>query len=337
MKKFTVSEAKMLLQNGEELDQVFNFSSAYLEDFVQCFLGMCSVSEGGERLRVRGWYYTVGFVLEIYFPMETDEGVQIMFDSDVRVGVNEFTEQGFNADEWYDIGYVSARKKDRKPAGFGSDPYKDKEPVEVKVTKFKYTGAVMVTQGGYVNHQEFNFAGDNTLSDVLTSALSTCYAAKDRRKLEIGVTYGTADVIINVYFEKEIKVYAKANKDTYVPITVGTEQLLEAGKDTYICCVNHEGVYDTMGDVAEAVEVKEAVEAKEAVEDIRSYNVGASNYSEHAIQPWDIYLEYDLNPWDADIVKRVLRTKKTDTRKMDYEKIIHTCKERIRQIEKYGK
>ena len=84
-----------------------------------------------------------------------------------------------------------------------------------------------------------------------------------------------------------------------------------------------------------AEEIK--AETTEAKEDVRSYNVGASNYSEHAIQPWDIYLEYDLNPWDADIVKRVLRTKKTDTRKMDYEKIIHTCKERIRQIDKYGK
>ena len=44
-----------------------------------------------------------------------------------------------------------------------------------------------------------------------------------------------------------------------------------------------------------------------------------------------------LNPWDADIVKRVLRTKKTDGRRLDYEKIIHICKERIRQIDEYGK
>ena len=78
------------------------------------------------------------------------------------------------------------------------------------------------------------------------------------------------------------------------------------------------------------------VEKPEA-EDIRTYNVGASDYAQHKIQPWDIYLEYNLNPWDADIVKRVLRTKKTDTRIMDYEKIIHTCKERIRQIKLYGK
>ncbi len=74
-------------------------------------------------------------------------------------------------------------------------------------------------------------------------------------------------------------------------------------------------------------------------EDIRSYNIGNSNYSKHKIQPWDIWREYNLNPWDADIVKRILRTKeepgmsKEDARIMDYEKIIHICKERIRQIE----
>lgn len=68
-------------------------------------------------------------------------------------------------------------------------------------------------------------------------------------------------------------------------------------------------------------------------EDTRAYNVGESNYSNFRIQPWDIWLEYKLNPWDADIIKRVLREKKGQSRKLDYEKIIHVCKERIRQIE----
>ena len=67
-------------------------------------------------------------------------------------------------------------------------------------------------------------------------------------------------------------------------------------------------------------------------EDIRGYNVGSSDYAKHKIQPWDIWLEYNLNPWDADIVKRVLRTKETDDRILDYEKIVHICKERIRQL-----
>ena len=210
MKKFTVSEAKMLLENGKEVDQFFECSNAYLEDFVQYLLGTCCRTKDSTRLRVRGWYGGVGFVLEIFFPLETDDDVQIVFDSDVCVDVDDCTERNFSAGCWYEIGYTSVRSKNRNTAGFGSDLYKDKE-------------------------------------------------------------------------------------------------------------------------------VKEDKEAVGDKEDIRSYNVGASDYAQHKIQPWDIYLDYGLNPWDADIVKRVLRTKKTDTRIMDYEKIIHTCKERIRQINEYGK
>ena len=72
---------------------------------------------------------------------------------------------------------------------------------------------------------------------------------------------------------------------------------------------------------------------------VRKENVGKSNYSEHVIQPWSIWLDYDLNAWDADIIKRVLRTKeepgisKKEARAMDYRKIIHICNERLRQLE----
>lgn len=204
MKKFTVSEAKMLLESGNEYNQVFNRSSAYLECFVRYLLKTCNQRKDRVRLRVRGLYGTVGFVLEIFFPLETDDDVQIIFDSDVCVDVDDCTERNFRANGWYKIGYASARVKNRNTAGFGSDLYKDKE-------------------------------------------------------------------------------------------------------------------------------------VKEDKEDVRSYNVGASDYAKHKIQPWSIWLEYNLNPWDADIVKRVLRTKETDGRKLDYEKIIHICKERIRQIDEYGK
>lgn len=73
--------------------------------------------------------------------------------------------------------------------------------------------------------------------------------------------------------------------------------------------------------------------------DIRSGNIGKSNYSKHVIQPWSIWIDYNLNPWDADIVKRVLRTKEEvgmspiEARIMDYEKIKHVCDERIRQLQ----
>lgn len=69
------------------------------------------------------------------------------------------------------------------------------------------------------------------------------------------------------------------------------------------------------------------------MKNVRDYNVGKSDYAKHTIQPWDIILEYSLNYWDGDIIKRVLRTKEGESRRLDYEKIIHICKERIRQID----
>ena len=69
------------------------------------------------------------------------------------------------------------------------------------------------------------------------------------------------------------------------------------------------------------------------MKNVRDYNVGKSDYAKHKIQPWDIILEYGLNYWDGDIIKRILRTKEGESRRLDYEKIIHICKERIRQID----
>lgn len=75
---------------------------------------------------------------------------------------------------------------------------------------------------------------------------------------------------------------------------------------------------------------------------IRSSNVGSSDYSKHVIQPWSIWLDYNLDPWDADIIKRDLRTKKVEgktpeeSRVEDYQKIIHICKEKLRQLNYQG-
>lgn len=66
---------------------------------------------------------------------------------------------------------------------------------------------------------------------------------------------------------------------------------------------------------------------------VRDHNVGASDYSRHLIQPWSIWLDYALSPFDADIIKRVLRDKTGEDRRTEYEKIIHICQERIRQID----
>ena len=78
---------------------------------------------------------------------------------------------------------------------------------------------------------------------------------------------------------------------------------------------------------------------KTDIHSCRDNHVGKSNYSHKIIQPWTLWMEYKLNAWDADIVKRILRTKEEagmspeEARKMDYEKIIHDSQERIRQLD----
>lgn len=70
----------------------------------------------------------------------------------------------------------------------------------------------------------------------------------------------------------------------------------------------------------------------------RAYNVGSSNYASMKIQPWDIWKDWKLDPWDADIVKRISRTKEIpgksfdEARIEDYEKIKHICDEKIYQL-----
>lgn len=83
---------------------------------------------------------------------------------------------------------------------------------------------------------------------------------------------------------------------------------------------------------AELVHLGIISEENEDYNGVRTFNVGTSDYSSHIIQPWSIWIDWNLNPWDADIVKRVLRNKPGESRVQDYEKIIHICQERIRQI-----
>lgn len=66
--------------------------------------------------------------------------------------------------------------------------------------------------------------------------------------------------------------------------------------------------------------------------DIQSYNIGESNYAKHDVQPWDVWLSHpELNAWECDIVKRILRTKgataaqKKANKVLDLQKIKHIC------------
>ena len=64
-------------------------------------------------------------------------------------------------------------------------------------------------------------------------------------------------------------------------------------------------------------------------EEHRNYNVGESDYSKHEYQVWDVWRDFELNPWEADIVKRALRHKKGEEN--DVKKINHILNEMMSQ------
>lgn len=75
-------------------------------------------------------------------------------------------------------------------------------------------------------------------------------------------------------------------------------------------------------------------------EDVLSHNVGDSNYSKLEVQPWQVWEAWKLDPWEADIVKRIARTKKIEgktsleSRLEDFEKIKHITEYKIEQLKK---
>ena len=67
---------------------------------------------------------------------------------------------------------------------------------------------------------------------------------------------------------------------------------------------------------------------------VRDTHVGESDYSSKLIQPWSIFLDNPgLNYMECDIIKRILRSKSSDSRKLDLIKVKHICDELLRQID----
>ena len=69
------------------------------------------------------------------------------------------------------------------------------------------------------------------------------------------------------------------------------------------------------------------------VNEVRKVVEGSSDYNKHRYQIWDIWIKFRINNgFDCDLIKRILRSKATDPRILDYKKISHICSERIRQF-----
>ena len=56
--------------------------------------------------------------------------------------------------------------------------------------------------------------------------------------------------------------------------------------------------------------------------DVMAKQVGGTHYKGAAVQPWDIFMQYKLDPWSANVVKYILRFPRK-AGKQDLEKAKH--------------
>ena len=189
--------------------------------------------------------------------------------------------------------------------------FRDKTPNEVP-DKIKTNIKMRVTPEQSVKVQEIVFkngGGWNTTGRRYTSFIDAPFLyLSEKRQLMLGTEEAS------FYEEPEIEVDAD--------LFIRTNGTCEEGQ---LCSTEELKI------IKEVLQDMEAPQEEQANQ-VRKYNIGSSDYAKRKIQPWDIWLEYELNPWDADIVKRVLRNKQGQSRIEEYQKIIHICEERIRQI-----
>jgi len=62
-------------------------------------------------------------------------------------------------------------------------------------------------------------------------------------------------------------------------------------------------------------------------------NIGESDYSTRKIQPWDVWESFNPTPWEADIIKRLMRTKSAEDDALDLQKIRHVCEYKMMELD----
>lgn len=99
-----------------------------------------------------------------------------------------------------------------------------------------------------------------------------------------------------------------------------------------------DGLYDRFA--AFFAKSEKATDEHQPPQTIKSHNIGESDYSEHRIQVWDIVDEYNLDFYEGNILKYLLRRKGKDSdhrntnRFMDLQKLIHYAQRKMERLEK---
>ncbi len=93
----------------------------------------------------------------------------------------------------------------------------------------------------------------------------------------------------------------------------------------------------TLGPTRSAEMVRERLQEVHGIgakpDAIRDAQVGGDHYRKRKIQPWDIWKEYKLDPWLANVVKYVLRAGHKGSALEDLKKARHYLDEAIAQRE----
>ena len=207
----------------------------------------------------------------------------------------------------------------------------------------------MSTENGTPVVEPFDFSKDKWQADIrhLDAAQRSLFLKAlelkfqdlrwiDNDKLSCGFTPSLNFLVISAYKSRriaetnEIETHSRATKaQVTLFISEYMDKVSKMEKELVPVGVIHDDGCCSLVEMGVAPKPIQVPGAK----DVRSHNVGASDYAKHKIQPWDIWLEYGLNPWEADIIKRTLRTKEGQSRREDFEKVIHIAQECIRQID----
>jgi hypothetical protein len=90
-------------------------------------------------------------------------------------------------------------------------------------------------------------------------------------------------------------------------------------------CIYGRKTPDPCGCPFDGSQAGESVSSKyeDAVGSARDIQVGGEHYRKFEIQPWDIWLEYGLDPWLAGVIKYVLRAGHKGSKLEDLKKARH--------------
>ena len=121
-------------------------------------------------------------------------------------------------------------------------------------------------------------------------------------------------------------------------LPIGTNQLLDTEEtkelDEAAKAIDPFGYYENMGKTTNCILYDEVADKDSGCDQVdgKRKQIGGNHYAKHTIQPWDIIREYELDYFEGNALKYLLRQK--DNRLEDLQKAAHYLEECIKNEQK---